>query len=85
MSDSAIPTHTKKCFFNPTDLVPVLEGHRKAGRKIVFANGCFELIHVGHLRYLFAAKALADILIVAVNTDESMKIIKPDRKPVNPD
>jgi len=85
VSDSVIPVHNKKVFPNPVDLVPVLDGHRQAGRKIVFANGCFEILHVGHLRYLFAAKALGDILVVAVNTDESMKIIKPDRSPPNPD
>lgn len=85
MSDPVIPAHQKKVYSNPADLVPVLEKHRKAGRKVVFANGCFEIIHVGHLRYLFGAKALGDILVVAVNTDESMKIIKPDRNPVHPD
>ncbi len=85
MSDSVIPSHNKKCYFNPADLVPVLEAHRKAGRKVVFANGCFEILHVGHLRYLFAAKALGDILVVAINTDASVKRIKPDRNPVNPD
>ena len=85
MSDPVIPSHNKKCFSNPEDLVPVLEAHRKAGRKVVFANGCFEIIHVGHLRYLFAAKALGDILVVAINTDASVKRIKPDRNPVNPD
>lgn len=85
MSDSVIPSHSKKCYANPADLVPVLDEHRKAGRKIVFANGCFEILHVGHLRYLFAAKALGDILVLAVNTDASMKIIKPDRAPANPD
>ncbi len=85
MSDSLIPTHRQKCYSDPEALVPVLEGHRRAGQKIVFANGCFELLHVGHLRYLFAARELGDILIVAVNTDASMKRIKPDRQPVNPD
>lgn len=85
MSDPVIPSHNKKCFSNPADLVPVLEEHRKAGRKVVFANGCFEILHVGHLRYLFGAKALGDILVVAINTDESIKRIKPDRNPVNPD
>jgi D-beta-D-heptose 7-phosphate kinase/D-beta-D-heptose 1-phosphate adenosyltransferase len=52
---------------------------------IVTANGCFELLHVGHVHYLASAKALGDVLIVAVNTDDSMRLIKPDRRPVNPD
>ena len=58
---------------------------RQKGATIVLANGCFELLHVGHIRYLEAAKALGDVLVVAVNTDESMRLIKPDRCPVNPD
>ena len=85
MSDPVIPVHHKKVYNNPANLVPVLEEHRISGCKVVFANGCFELIHVGHLRYLFAAKALGDILVVAINTDASVKRIKPDRNPVNPD
>jgi len=53
---------------------------REAGRKIVFTNGCFDLLHVGHIRYLEAAGALGDILIVAVNSDASVRRLKgPDR------
>jgi len=50
----------------------ILEGERSKGRKIIFGNGCFDLLHVGHIRYLKAAKALGDILVVAVNDDESL-------------
>lgn len=75
----------KKIFDPPQELVPTLERLRAEGKTIVFGNGCFELLHVGHIRYLFAAKALGDILVVGVNTDESVKINKPDRTPVNPD
>lgn len=74
-----------KIYPDPAKLVSVLDSLKAEGKKIVFGNGCFELIHVGHIRYLFAAKELGDILVVAVNTDESMKRIKPDRDPVNPD
>lgn len=74
-----------KIFTNPAALCPHLEEARKRGLKVVTANGCFELIHVGHVRYLQEAKSLGDILVVAVNTDASMKTIKPDRSPVNPD
>ena len=66
MQNHVISTFSKKYFSDPEQLVPVLTAHQKAGKKIVFANGCFELLHVGHLRYLFAAKALGDILVVAV-------------------
>ncbi len=74
-----------KIFMNPENLCPHVEECRRRDLTIVFANGCFELIHVGHVRYLQEAKGLGDILIVAVNTDESMSRIKPDRQPVNPD
>ena len=53
-------------------LKEILEGERSKGRKIIFGNGCFDLLHVGHIRYLKAAKALGDILVVAVNDDESL-------------
>lgn len=50
----------------------IVEEERRKGKKIVFGNGCFDLLHVGHIRYLRAAKALGDILIVAVNDDASI-------------
>ncbi len=53
-------------------LKKIVEDERRKGKKIVFGNGCFDLLHVGHVRYLRAAKALGDILIVAVNDDESL-------------
>ena len=54
------------------ELKGILEGERSKGRKIIFGNGCFDLLHVGHIRYLKAAKALGDVLVVAVNDDESL-------------
>ena len=74
-----------KIFTSPQSLCAHIEECRARGLTVVTANGCFELIHVGHVRYLQEAKSLGDILIVAVNTDASMKAIKPDRNPVNPD
>jgi rfaE bifunctional protein nucleotidyltransferase chain/domain len=74
-----------KIFLDPGSLAPHIEELKRRGAKIAFANGCFELLHVGHVRYLAASRALADVLVVAVNTDESMRRIKPDRSPVNPD
>ena len=65
----------KKIFDPPQELVPTLERLRAEGKTIVFGNGCFELLHVGHIRYLFAAKALGDILVVGVNTDESVRLL----------
>lgn len=55
---------------------------RKKGKKIVFTNGCFDILHAGHVRYLREAKKLGDILVVAVNSDRSVSEIKPGR-PIN--
>jgi rfaE bifunctional protein nucleotidyltransferase chain/domain len=52
-------------------LSAIVEDERRKGKKIVFGNGCFDLLHVGHVRYLRAARALGDLLIVGVNDDES--------------
>lgn len=56
---------------------------RNTGKKIVFTNGCFDILHVGHVRYLSAAKKLGDILIVGLNTDASVKILKGESRPIN--
>jgi D-glycero-beta-D-manno-heptose 1-phosphate adenylyltransferase len=53
------------------------------GKKIVFTNGCFDILHVGHARYLYEAKGLGDYLMVAVNSDKSVKAIKGPERPVN--
>jgi rfaE bifunctional protein nucleotidyltransferase chain/domain len=55
---------------------------RLNGKKIVLANGCFDILHVGHLRYLEDARALGDVLVVAVNSDKSMRMIKDSGRPV---
>ena len=52
---------------------------KKQGRKIVFTNGCFDLLHVGHIRYLAEAKKLGDILFIGLNADKSVSLIKPGR------
>ncbi|MBI4981669.1 MAG: D-glycero-beta-D-manno-heptose 1-phosphate adenylyltransferase [Candidatus Omnitrophica bacterium] len=55
---------------------------RKAGKKIVFTNGCFDILHYGHVMYLDKAKTNGDILIVGVNSDSSIKRIKGDLRPI---
>jgi rfaE bifunctional protein nucleotidyltransferase chain/domain len=55
-----------------------------AGKRLVFTNGCFDLLHVGHVRYLQAARALGDALAVAVNADESVRVLKGAGRPLNP-
>ena len=59
------------------------EKFRQQGKKIVFTNGCFDILHAGHVRYLTAAKSFGDILIVGLNTDESVKKLKGESRPVN--
>ncbi len=53
------------------------------GKKIVFTNGCFDILHYGHVKYLEAAKSKADILVVAINSDSSVKKIKGKFRPIN--
>jgi len=56
-----------------------------SGQRLVFTNGCFDLLHVGHVRYLQAARALGDALVVAVNGDVSVRTLKGPTRPVNPE
>jgi len=56
--------------------------HKKRGQRVVFANGCFDILHVGHVRYLEAARQYGDILIVAVNSDASARSLKGPRRPI---
>ena len=56
---------------------------KAAGKKVVFTNGCFDIIHLGHVRYLREAKKLGDVLVIGLNSDKSVSKIKPGR-PVNP-
>jgi D-glycero-beta-D-manno-heptose 1-phosphate adenylyltransferase len=58
---------------------------RKEGARIVFANGCFDVLHVGHVRYLEAAKALGDLLIVGINSDEQTRRLKGEGRPLMPE
>lgn len=63
----------------PDELKVELEKLKKEGKKIVFTNGCFDILHVGHISYLKEAKRLGDVLVVALNTDNSIRKIKPLR------
>ena len=60
----------------------MIDEHRRAGRRIVFANGVFDLLHVGHVRYLQAARDEGDILIVGINSDASTRQLKGKGRPV---
>jgi D-glycero-beta-D-manno-heptose 1-phosphate adenylyltransferase len=58
------------------------EGLRRLGRRVVFTNGCFDLIHPGHIRYLQEARRLGDALIVALNSDRSVRELKGEKRPI---
>ena len=62
-----------------------VEDHRRQGRKVVFTNGVFDLLHPGHVRYLRAARAEGDVLIVAVNSDRSVRANKGPSRPIMPE
>ncbi len=64
------------------DLTRSLDGLKSAGNRIVFTNGCFDILHAGHVRYLTAAKAQGDILIVGLNSDASVRQIKGEKRPI---
>ena len=63
--------------------VPELVAIAGSGRQIVFTNGCFDLLHVGHVRYLQSARALGEALLVAVNGDASVRALKGPSRPIN--
>lgn len=67
------------------NLLPELARHRAAGRKIVFTNGCFDLLHLGHVKYFQFARAQGDLLVVGVNTDASIRRLKGSSRPIIPE
>ncbi|MBR6297866.1 MAG: D-glycero-beta-D-manno-heptose 1-phosphate adenylyltransferase [Candidatus Gastranaerophilales bacterium] len=68
---------------NEKELKEIVENLKKQNKKTVFTNGCFDIIHIGHVRYLKASKQCGDILIVGLNSDSSVKKLKGDSRPVN--
>ena len=66
------------------ELAALLDVHREHGRTIVFTNGCFDILHRGHITYLSRAKTLGDVLVVGLNSDASVRRLKGDSRPVNP-
>ncbi len=76
--------HTK--VITQDELAPLLAERRQKGQPIVFTNGCFDLMHIGHIRYLQAARNLGDVLVVGVNSDESVRALnKSADRPIVPD
>ncbi len=68
-----------------SDLLPAIEDERSKGRSIAFANGCFDLVYVGHIRYLQGAAHEADVLVVGVNSDSSTRGLKGEGRPYVPE
>jgi D-beta-D-heptose 7-phosphate kinase / D-beta-D-heptose 1-phosphate adenosyltransferase len=66
------------------ELTDIVEELKKKGKRVVFTNGCFDLLHAGHVRYLEQARSLGDALIVAVNSDTSVRALKGPRRPILP-
>ena len=77
-------TPTRKKIASPRKLNQVLAQLRKKEKRIVFTNGCFDLLHRGHVTYLEAARKLGDVLVVALNSDESTRRLKGEGRPINP-
>jgi D-beta-D-heptose 7-phosphate kinase/D-beta-D-heptose 1-phosphate adenosyltransferase len=67
---------------DPAALADRLRGLRGAGKHVVFTNGCFDILHIGHIRYLSAAKNEGDLLVVGLNSDQSVRLIKGKRRPI---
>ena len=65
------------------DYIDIIKKIKAERKKIVFTNGCFDLLHVGHIRYLFQAKKLGDFLIIGLNSDRSVKKLKGKDRPIN--
>jgi D-beta-D-heptose 7-phosphate kinase/D-beta-D-heptose 1-phosphate adenosyltransferase len=84
MEDIATGTPDKIC--SRDRLAAILGKHRQQGRRVVFTNGCFDLMHIGHTRYLQAARSLGDVLVVGVNSDASVRALnKGSDRPIVPD
>ena len=75
--------YDKKIIHNTDQLKCLIKTIRKTAQSIVFTNGCFDVIHFGHIHYLKKSKDLGDILIVGVNSDASIKRLKGEGRPVN--
>jgi D-beta-D-heptose 7-phosphate kinase/D-beta-D-heptose 1-phosphate adenosyltransferase len=70
---------------NLSEIVELRARFRESGKKVVFTNGCFDILHVGHVRYLRAARNLGDALIVGINSDRSVRKIKGVSRPIMPE
>jgi D-glycero-beta-D-manno-heptose 1-phosphate adenylyltransferase len=77
--------NTREKILSREALQKAIAQRREKGQRIVLANGCFDLLHAGHIRYLVGAKAEGDVLIAAVNSDNSVKSLKGNGRPILPE
>ncbi len=82
MHDRA-PVYSQRKIKTLRELQPLLDILRASGKRVVFTNGCFDLIHTGHTRYLSVARSLGDLLVVGVNSDASVRALKGGKRPIN--
>ncbi len=76
---------TASKILNINDLLKKIKAWKQAGLKVVFTNGCFDILHLGHIDYLEKARALGDRLIVGLNSDASVRRLKGAERPINPE
>jgi rfaE bifunctional protein nucleotidyltransferase chain/domain len=77
--------HTASKIFSRQALSEKVQAWKRAGEPVILANGCFDVLHVGHIRYLHAAKQLGGRLVVAINADESVRAVKGPGRPLMPE
>jgi len=75
----------KKKIKERKELLRIIKNLKAKGKRVVFTNGCFDLLHLGHVRYLEEAKALGDVLVVGVNSDSSVRKLKGPKRPILPE
>lgn len=75
--------NTEKKILGHAELIKTLRRLRARGEKIVFTNGCFDVLHLGHVKYLQMARALGDVLVIGLNSDASVRRIKGPKRPLN--
>jgi D-beta-D-heptose 7-phosphate kinase/D-beta-D-heptose 1-phosphate adenosyltransferase len=83
MRGSGIENRGPGKIFSSTALAKKLASLRSRGKRIVFTNGCFDILHVGHVEYLGKARKLGDLLVIGLNSDKSVRKIKGDSRPIN--
>lgn len=83
--ESQTETRSIDRILHKADLIACVQTARQNGAKIVFANGCFDVLHVGHIRYLQGAKAQGDLLVVGINSDRQVAVLKGPGRPIMAD